>query len=97
MAKVPKIKIGGKEYKAQARGKVWRKFLALQQSENQQDSEEGLLEIYEFYAVVFNHKDVTVEAIEDNIELEDVYGLLPEIAEWIKEKMTAKVQKFPNE
>lgn len=93
----PKIKLNGKEYKAQARGKVWRKLLSLQNSENAQDSVEGLEEIYEFYATVFNHKDITAEVIEENIELEDIYGLLPEIVMWIKDKMTAKVEKFPNE
>ncbi|SNR95444.1 hypothetical protein SAMN05446037_100264 [Anaerovirgula multivorans] len=94
--KTPTITIDNKTYKAKARGKVWRKLLQLKNSIHEQDSEEGLNEMYEFYVICFNDPAVTLESIEEHIELDQVYGLFAELGQWTTRKITGKMAEIPN-
>ena len=92
--KAPTIKVGTKIYSVRPGAKVWRAFLELQQSENTQDSLEGLNELYEFYAVSFGGQ-LTPEEIEDNLEIGRLYGLLMEIGKWITHTMQQNTKELP--
>ena len=94
----PQIKINGKIIQpASPKMKVWREFLAFF------DKDKGKMTVEEFLSahvalivLAFNQPEVTVDSVEDNLEIADVVPLAREIFEWLQAQTFAKLVNLPN-
>ena len=94
----PQIKINGKIIQpAQPKMKVWREFLAFF------DKDKGKMTVEEFLSahvalivLAFNQPEVTVDSVEDNLEIADVVPLARNLFEWLQAQTFAKLVNLPN-
>lgn len=94
----PQIKINGKIIQpASPKMKVWREFLAFF------DKDKGKMTVEEFLSahvalivLAFNQPEVTVDSVEDNLEIADVVPLARELFEWLQAQTFAKLVNLPN-
>ena len=94
----PQIKINGKIIQpASPKMKVWREFLAFF------DKDKGKMTVEEFLSahvalivLAFNQPEVTVDSVEENLEIADVVPLARELFEWLQAQTFAKLVKLPN-
>ena len=94
----PQIKINGKIIQpASPKMKVWREFLAFF------DKDKGKMTVEEFLSahvalivLAFNQPEVTVDSVEDNLEIADVVPLARQLFEWLQAQTFAKLVNLPN-
>ena len=94
----PQIKINGKIIQpASPKMKVWREFLAFF------DKDKGKMTVEEFLSthvalivLAFNQPEVTVDSVEDNLEIADVVPLARELFEWLQAQTFVKLVNLPN-
>jgi len=94
----PKIKINGKIIQpAPPKMKVWREFLAFF------DKDKGKMTVEEFLSAhvalivfAFNQTEVTVDSVEENLEIADVVPLARQLFEWLQAQTFAKLVNLPN-
>ena len=94
----PKIKINGKIIQpAPPKMKVWREFLSFF------DKDKGKMTVEEFLSahvalivLAFNQPEVTVDSVEENLEIADVVPLARELFEWLQAQTFAKLVNLPN-
>ena len=94
----PQIKINGKIIQpASPKMKVWREFLAFF------DKDKGKMTVEEFLSahvalivLAFNQPEVTVDSVEENLEIADVVPLARELFEWLQAQTFAKLVNLPN-
>ena len=94
----PQIKINGKIIQpAPPKMKVWREFLAFF------DKDKGKMTVEEFLSahvalivLAFNQTEVTVDSVEENLEIADVVPLARQLFEWLQAQTFAKLVNLPN-
>ena len=94
----PQIKINGKIIKpAPPKMKVWREFLAFF------DKDKGKMTVEEFLSahvalivLAFNQPEVTVDSVDENLEIADVVPLARQFFEWLQAQTFAKLVNLPN-
>lgn len=93
--KVPSIIVDGKTYKAKKKLKLLRKMFELQDNELETESIEGIEVLYQFVADCFGNENVTMDAIEDNLDIDEFFSLFQEIVVWMKTSMAGKLESMP--
>ena len=94
----PQIKINGKIIQpAPPKMKVWREFLAFF------DKDKGKMTVEEFLSahvalivLAFNQPEVTVDSVDENLEIADVVPLARQLFEWLQAQTFAKLVNLPN-
>jgi hypothetical protein len=94
----PQIKINGKIIQpAPPKMKVWREFLAFF------DKDKGKMTVEEFLSahvalivLAFNQPGVTVDSVDENLEIADVVPLARQLFEWLQAQTFAKLVNLPN-
>jgi hypothetical protein len=93
----PTITLNGKTYTAPSpKVKMWRQFVKFQEVRDKMDTQQALDEMLRLIAEAFNHPDVTPQAIEENLGLEDFLPIFNEISSWIGQIVTMKINQLPN-
>ncbi len=94
----PQIKINGKIIQpASPKMKVWREFLAFFDKDKGKMTVEDFLSAHVALIVLaFNQPEVTVDSVEDNLEIADVVPLARQLFEWLQAQTFAKLVNLPN-
>lgn len=97
---VPQIELNGKTYTAnKPKVRLWRKLIKFNSTfakENLMENEEAYNEMLSLMAECFNHPDVTPEAIEDGLDIDQLMPKFTEISTWVGQLVSGKVQQLPN-
>lgn len=96
MMQTPKIKIDGKEYKAQKKMKLFRNFVRISNSQSDMETEEGIDELITFIASCFP-KEVTPEKVEEEMDFDEFFALFGQIGRWIRATVDKKLIEVPKE
>lgn len=95
----PVVTINGKKYPMpKPKIKIWRhiiKFTEAQQN-GELEGEKMLDEMTNLVVMAFNHPDVTAEAIEENMDFEELGSLFGYISRRVTGTANAKASQFPN-
>ena len=94
----PKIILYGKTYTpSEPKMKVWRKFLAFYDEDKTKLTVEEFLDAQvELILLAFDRKEVTREAVDENIGVADIVPLVRELFLWIQSQAFAHLEKIPN-
>ena len=94
----PQIKINGKIIQpASPKMKVWREFLAFFDKDKGKMTVEDFLSAHVALIVLaFNQPEVTVDSVEDNLEIADVVPLARQLFEWLQAQTFVKLVNLPN-
>ena len=94
----PKITLYGKTYTpASPKMKVWRKFLAFYDEDKTKITVEAFLDAQvELILLAFDRKEVTREAVDENLGVADIVPLVRELFLWIQSQAFAHLEKLPN-
>lgn len=94
----PKITLYGKTYTpASPKMKVWRRFLAFyDEDKTRLTVEEFLDEQVELILLAFDRKEVTREAVDENLGVADIVPLVRGLFLWIQSQAFAHLEKIPN-
>lgn len=94
----PKITLYGKTYTpASPKMKVWRKFLAFYDEDKTKLTVEEFLDAQvELILLAFDRKEVTREAVDENLGVADIVPLVRELFLWIQSQAFAHLEKIPN-
>ena len=94
----PQIKINGKIIQpASPKMKVWREFLAFFDKDKGKMTVEDFLSAHVALIVLaFNQPEITVDSVEDNLEIADVVPLARQLFEWLQAQTFAKLVNLPN-
>ena len=78
--------------------KLWRQLIKFteQQQRGELDGEQMLDEMTNLVVVAFNHPDVTPEAIEDNLDFEELVEIFTYLGEWVNQVAATKMGQIPN-
>ena len=78
--------------------KLWRHMVKFteQQQRGELDGEQLLDEMTNLVVVAFNHPDVTPEAIEDNLDFEELVEIFTYLGEWVNQVAATKMGQIPN-
>jgi len=100
---VPKIIINGKTFSApNPKLKLWRKCLKFTQKYSTTDKldqlvdEEVLDDLEQLICDVFNNSEITIETLEENIDISEFMPLFEGIKTWIENMVNEKAAKLPN-
>lgn len=96
----PEIKLGSKSYKARTpRVKLWRKIVHFNKHYGKLDDFHLNIEAYEamldLIAECFNHPEVTPEAIEDHLEINQIVPTFVKVTEWVGSLISAAGSGLP--
>lgn len=94
----PKITIYGKTYTPSApKMKVWRRFLAFYDEDKTRLTVEEFLDAQvELILLAFDRKEVTREAVDENLGVADIVPLVRGLFLWIQSQAFAHLEKIPN-
>lgn len=95
----PTITLKGKTYTApKPKVKLWREVTKFKDkfSGKAQDDQEALSEMERLIAAAFNQLDVSVETIEEELDLDEFVPLFYQIAGWVAEVVSQKMKELPN-
>ena len=96
----PKIILNGKTYTApKPKAKLWREMIKFNNTfkeKNIAEDESALDQIYNLISDVFSHQEVTPEAIEDGLDLDELMPKFTEICEWVAQIVAGKSAELPN-
>lgn len=94
----PKITIYGKTYTPSApKMKVWRRFLAFYDEDKMRLTVEEFLDAQvELILLAFDRKEVTREAVDENLGVADIVPLVRGLFLWIQSQAFAHLEKLPN-
>ena len=78
--------------------KLWRQLIKFteQQQRGELDGEQMLDEMTNLVVVAFNHPDVTPEAIEDNLDFEELVEIFTYLGGWVDQVAATKMGQLPN-
>ncbi|MTI82583.1 MAG: hypothetical protein FH756_01530 [Firmicutes bacterium] len=97
---VPTITLGDQTYTAnKPKAGLWRKLIRFNQQFAKKDlsqDEEAYNEMLELMAGCFNNPDVTPQAIEDGLDLDQLLPKFTEISQWVSTLVQGKAEQFPN-
>ncbi|QKS71903.1 hypothetical protein FLK61_35130 [Paenalkalicoccus suaedae] len=93
--KPPQITIDGKTYKVKKRLKLLRRMYELNDQEIEVESIEGLEVLYQFLVDCFNDEAVTMDAIEDNVDVDEFMDLFDAVAGFLRDSFTSKMESMP--
>lgn len=95
----PTITLQGKTYTApDPKVKLWREVTKFKDkfSDKAQGDQEALSEMERLISAAFNHPEVSVEAIEDELDLDEFVPLFYQIAGWVADVVSRKMKELPN-
>jgi hypothetical protein len=97
---IPQITINGKKYTMpKPKIKLWRHIIkfneAQQNGEFEGDNERMLDEMLELIVIAFNNPDVTKEAVEENVDFEELADFITHIGNVATGVANAKVAQVP--
>lgn len=95
----PTITINGKKYTMQKpKIKLWRHMIRFgeAQESGELQGEAVLDEMLNLVVMAFNNEEVTAEAIEENMDFEDLPGFFNHIRQRVTGAANAKVSQLPN-
>ena len=97
--KIPQIVIDGKAiYPHTPKMKVWRKFLAFQDTDKTDMGIEDLIDAYaDLIVLAFDKSEVTKETVDDNLPICEVIPLTREIYAWLQWQVLSKLEQLPND
>ena len=87
-----------KVYAVEPKMKTWREFLKLQE-ENTFDKplDEYITNALNIIVCGFNNPKVTVEVLEENLDISDILPKVKELINWMQGLTFAKLAQLPNE
>ena len=96
----PTIIIEGKKYKAgKPKVKLWRRIVDFNKHFGSMDDFHVNLEGYEamlgLLAECFGNPDITPEAVEENLEINELLPKFQEVTTWIGELISGQTQNIP--
>lgn len=91
----PSIVINGKTYRVKKRLKLLRKMFAMQGSDLEMESIEGLESIYQFLIDCFDDDSLTFEDLENNLDTDEFFEFFGKTVVYLKESMTRKMDSIP--
>lgn len=96
----PKIVLSGKTYTATTpKARLWRELVKFNNTFGEKDvakDESALDQIYGLISQAFNNPEVTSEAVENGIDLDELMPKFTEICEWVARIVTGKSAELPN-
>lgn len=95
----PTITLKGKTYTApEPKVKLWREVTKFKDKFNDtaQGDQEALSEMERLIAAAFNHPEISVETIEEELDLDEFVPLFYQIAGWVAEVVSRKMKELPN-
>ncbi len=94
----PKITLYGKTYTPSApKMKVWRRFLAFYDEDKTRLTVGEFLDAQvELILLAFDRKEVTREAVDENLGVADIVPLVRGLFLWIQSQAFAHLEKIPN-
>jgi hypothetical protein len=95
----PTITLDGKKYTAgKPKVKLWREVVRFKEkfANVGMENETAIDEMLRLMSVCFSNPEVTTEAIEEHLDLDQLSEVFGRIMLWIQEEINGKVSKIPN-
>lgn len=95
----PTIILDGKKYTAgKPKVKLWREVVKFKEkfANMGMENESAIDEMLRLMSVCFGNPEVTVEAIEEHLDLDKLSAVFGKIMLWIQEEINGKASQIPN-
>ena len=94
---IPKIDLNGKTFiMSKIKNKLYKATMKLQEDINNINKSEIYDNYIEIIVIAFNHPQVTFEAIDENIGLDEISGLFIDIQKYVSFIMSNKFAELKN-
>lgn len=94
-AKSPSITVNGKTYKVKKKLKLLRRLYSLKDSEMDMETIEGMEELYQFMVDAFSDDEITMDVLEDELDIDEFFELFGKTAIYLKSTMGSKMGSLP--